>query len=239
VHGEEKEGYEGLSGNMCDNSGYEAFRAGTPTYIMSCVSTLTAGSVVVATCSKSSRGVSVLTIPTAAATATTSPEFRAYAPMIQLVWQSSDLQTSSSSTGTSPTSTGNATAPDTQTAPPASSGLSAGASAGIGVGATIAVLAVVALLLWRFCRRRKRVVATGRGDETEGMAQYSGEPQESRTIVAEAGSETAWKPPPVYEMDRSPAIYEMDTSPPVQEMGETPAHLRARELEGSPALNRR
>lgn len=77
-----------------------------------------------------------------------SRDFTVVAPMIQLVWQPSDISISNC---TSTTSTRATTAPKA-----GSEVLSTGAAVGIGVGGTVVLVAIITWTTWVFLRRRRQ-----------------------------------------------------------------------------------
>ena len=100
---------------------------------------------------------------TQSGTTTTVSSVNVAAPMFQIIWQSSDMigtTTSSSSLSASVATAGvsiNGSSP-AQTTAPVSAGLSSGQSIGIGVGVGVAtILLVLALIFWIIRYRRRRL----------------------------------------------------------------------------------
>ncbi|KAI3316879.1 hypothetical protein HD806DRAFT_516413 [Xylariaceae sp. AK1471] len=133
-----------------------------------CYSIATAGSFAAVQCSSgTSNGFSYYNVPatvteTGGDSVTLLSAVTVYAPLFQLLHQSTDLpptQTSStpqpSSTTQAATSTSTSTIPEPSTSPSTQGSLSSGAKAGIGVGASIGGLALIGAALFFFFRRRR------------------------------------------------------------------------------------
>ncbi len=127
--------------------------------------------------------------------------------MIQLNWRSVDLpasSTTSSSPGartgsTSPTSTSTSTSSDAlgptgAAQQPAPSGLSTGAKAGIGVGAALGALALLALAVFLY-RRRKGVAKDASGAHPTAH-ELAGRKGPYDTAELPTGKDGASMPPP-------------------------------------------
>lgn len=111
----------------------------------------------------------ILIIPTTAATINSSPasiaggitylaiqETAIYAPLIQLVWQASDLTETTSTSSTSSTSTTiSPSIPGPTQSPALPGGLSTGVKAAIGISVSVGVIAAIALAAFILIRRRR------------------------------------------------------------------------------------
>lgn len=104
-----------------------------------------------------------------------------YAPLLQMLYQSSDLpatssassRTSSSRTSSSMSSTSTSSG-GTATSSAQSHGLSTGAAVGIGVGVGLGVLLAAAAGVWLWCtKRRRRPTSTLEGQAAEDQPAYA------------------------------------------------------------------
>ena len=85
-------------------------------------------------------------------TVVTATSINLLAPLVQIIWKSEDLPTSSgAAVTTTPTFSPSATP-----SPDSSSSSSSGDHVGIGVGVAVAALVIIALLVWFFFRQRRR-----------------------------------------------------------------------------------
>ncbi|KAK2607778.1 hypothetical protein N8I77_006430 [Diaporthe amygdali] len=112
--------------------------------------------------------LATLSIPyttTQSSSVATISTFSAYAPLLQLMYQSSDISSTTSPPSTTSTSSGQ------ETNSSGGQGLSTGASAGIGVGVGLGViiLAAAAFWFWRVRRKNMKTAAPNHASNSENF----------------------------------------------------------------------
>ncbi|KAL1877888.1 hypothetical protein Daus18300_002241 [Diaporthe australafricana] len=164
-----------------------------------CAVSISSSTIATAQCSGGDAiDLATLSIPyttTQSSSVATISTFTAIAPLLQLMYQSSDVSTAST--------TGSSSSSDTATS--SGQGLSTGAAAGIGVGVGLGVviLAVAAFWFWRARRKNSRAAPQDRRSNAEDF-------RDSRH-----GGSDAKKP---MELQGYSAIPEIDTSTRVEEV---------------------